>query len=394
MNASFSYYEILGVVPTASQAEIKAAYHAAVRKYHPDVNSAPNAQRLTEILNEAYAVLSDPEKRRSYDSGTDSDAPAEEEAVWPLFACDRCGTVTPHLRYCAFYYVFSIVFYSQGTPKGGIFCDACRSNLAVTSSLFSMCLGWWGFPWGVIYTFRAIIGAIRGGVQPRAPNAQLLRHQAIAYSQRAMMDEARAALESARHFEKDEAIDSLLRDPMFSTVTPCPHKHWLSGQTVAVGALLVPILLFGAFIFNAVSVGESEAPPSPNTTADTRAATSPPPVTQVKALMSSCENAGQGDAKTALASCDQLLAALTAASSAFTSQEDKDGYRYMVDMSHVYKAGALFRLGHKSEALATAQPAMADLRSLSTSASSSKIRGWAQSQVDCLENNNCGGDSK
>ncbi len=62
------YYKILGVDKNATQKEIKAAYRKLARKYHPDVNpDDPGAQERFKDINEAYQVLSDPEKRQKYD---------------------------------------------------------------------------------------------------------------------------------------------------------------------------------------------------------------------------------------------------------------------------------------------------------------------------------------
>lgn len=61
------YYEILGVPRNATQEEIKKAFRRLARQYHPDVNKAPDAEERFKEINEAYAVLSDPEKRAAYD---------------------------------------------------------------------------------------------------------------------------------------------------------------------------------------------------------------------------------------------------------------------------------------------------------------------------------------
>ncbi|GAB5603778.1 molecular chaperone DnaJ2 [Thermus sp. FJN-A] len=69
------YYAILGVPRNATQEEIKRAYKRLARQYHPDVNKSPGAEERFKEINEAYAVLSDPEKRRIYDTYGTTEAP-------------------------------------------------------------------------------------------------------------------------------------------------------------------------------------------------------------------------------------------------------------------------------------------------------------------------------
>ena len=61
------YYEVLGVSKTATEAEIKSAFRKLAKKYHPDVSKEENAAEKFKEAQEAYAVLSDENKRRKYD---------------------------------------------------------------------------------------------------------------------------------------------------------------------------------------------------------------------------------------------------------------------------------------------------------------------------------------
>src|SRR5881275_2390277 len=62
------YYETLGVSKTATEDEIRSAFRKLARKYHPDVaKDKKAAEEKFKQINEAYEVLSDPEKRKKYD---------------------------------------------------------------------------------------------------------------------------------------------------------------------------------------------------------------------------------------------------------------------------------------------------------------------------------------
>ena len=61
------YYGVLGVEPSAGDAEIKTAYRRLARKYHPDVSKEAGAEEKFKAVNEAYEALRDPAKRKAYD---------------------------------------------------------------------------------------------------------------------------------------------------------------------------------------------------------------------------------------------------------------------------------------------------------------------------------------
>jgi curved DNA-binding protein CbpA len=67
MDNKDDFYEILQVHPSADPDIIQAAYRRLVLRYHPDRNNSPEAAEIIRRLNQAYEVLSDPQRRAAYD---------------------------------------------------------------------------------------------------------------------------------------------------------------------------------------------------------------------------------------------------------------------------------------------------------------------------------------
>jgi hypothetical protein len=102
-------YDHLGVSPEASHEEIKRAYHLLARRHHPDAHGGAEAAVLEEarrrmvVINGAWAVLGDPDRRRAYDASADGArvAPAEpgprDEPRYPEWF-EPDGVAAPYLE--------------------------------------------------------------------------------------------------------------------------------------------------------------------------------------------------------------------------------------------------------------------------------------------------------
>lgn len=83
-------YSLLGIVPTATADQIKAAFRAVARRFHPDVNHDPTAREEFQLASYAYEILSDPHKRIAYDE-------AHPPGTKPLLSA-KCHLSSDELR--------------------------------------------------------------------------------------------------------------------------------------------------------------------------------------------------------------------------------------------------------------------------------------------------------
>ncbi len=67
LQSRVNFYELLGIDRQASHAEVKRAYRSLVKQYHPDVSDKPDTVKNFQLIQKAYEILSDPQKRAIYD---------------------------------------------------------------------------------------------------------------------------------------------------------------------------------------------------------------------------------------------------------------------------------------------------------------------------------------
>jgi hypothetical protein len=189
------YYAVLGVSIDADIATIKTAYRRKAMELHPDRNSSADATRQFQFLNEAHAVLTDSAARAEYDamSAAPPQAPAAAAPEEPEpIVCSSCGKISAQPRYVSFMEAKSFLVVTTRAVIQGIFCSSCAEKKALKASARTWALGWWGFPWGPIYSIQALWTNMSGGKRPVVANARLAAHQAWFFAATGRPEMARA----------------------------------------------------------------------------------------------------------------------------------------------------------------------------------------------------------
>jgi len=285
-----TYYEILGVAETTSAKEIKEAHRRLIFQYHPDRNKDPEAPKIAASINEAYVTLSDARKRALYDEklklqrnastaqgaaqeATAGSSESRPETI-PDYKCERCDCRDSSIRLTVFHYVFSALIFTQRRGKAGIWCSKCRAFMAAKWSLFTAAFGWWGFPWGPIYSVGALLNNARGGEQPTEENASILK--TLSYKKYRMGDYKGAywAMKESLRLSPEPNAQSILDHlrSLAGDVGEQPSDFWKFvpvAPTVAVGILIALII---RSIVNAPSGYEAKYK-SPKSSAETSTVT-------------------------------------------------------------------------------------------------------------------------
>jgi hypothetical protein len=226
-----NYYEILGISNESNQSEIKKAYKSLALKLHPDRNSAPDAHSQFIQIQKAYEILGSSESRAIYDVelnepltnySNDINTSATQPNYGPI-KCSCCDKVTAQPRYVIYYTAISLVFFSTRQAKQGIFCPKCINKKLINSTIISMIFGWWGFPWGPIYTVQTLFHNLKKGYKPAIPNAYLLASQSQYFlGQKQYKVSYALYLEAAAFYEK--AFNANVSEDEYSKQISLLHK--------------------------------------------------------------------------------------------------------------------------------------------------------------------------
>jgi hypothetical protein len=178
--------------------------------------------------------------------------------------------VTAQPRYAIFYEVKSFIFMTTRSAVQGIFCSSCAEKKALSATAVTWLLGWWGFPWGLIYSIQAIFNNLVGGQRPASINARLAAHQAWVFAVLKRLDLARALALDALDLSKNLGVEATrMREQLQKLLAEIGGEGGNISRLKDPWALLrrpfyvqgMAILAVVGFIWYGVQSGPTRAPP-------------------------------------------------------------------------------------------------------------------------------------
>ena len=211
----FGYYQILGVEHTATAAEIKEHYREQAKKWHPDYNKAENALEVFQKISVAYDVLSDENKRLTYDLASMA---YEGENLPDIFALKiitgEDKKESTELR-CIEYDTMIGMGYGYKREHHKKICNMSQAPaIMFRAGLINWLLGWWSIK-GFVQNIQVIKYNLQVEKNSRASNKKLLIHNALAYQQEKKYKEAGVCAEQAKEYvaqEDEYLLDKFIKE--------------------------------------------------------------------------------------------------------------------------------------------------------------------------------------
>jgi hypothetical protein len=181
------YYAALGLEPGAPIDTVKNAFRKLAKECHPDMAHVRDGGLRFRQLSEAYEILSDSQLKTAYDQSSAASPPPPEDvteessSINPI-ACDVCGKFTAQPRRLAFWRVTSFILASHKTPVQKIFCQSCALKEQWTSTIWTSLLGWWGIPWGPVWSIAQGATNALGGSREIEVDERMMWQNALAFA--------------------------------------------------------------------------------------------------------------------------------------------------------------------------------------------------------------------
>lgn len=184
------YYAALELSPGASIAVVKEAFRKLAKECHPDRSHVTDGGARFRQISEAYEVLSNAKSKASYDALAESspsppppDQDARQQKQIEPVCCQTCGKVTAQPRRLAFWRVTSFLLASWKNPVQKIYCQSCAIREQWKSTIWTALLGWWGVPWGPIWSISHGATNALGGTRDVKVDEALMWRNAVAFTQ-------------------------------------------------------------------------------------------------------------------------------------------------------------------------------------------------------------------
>ncbi len=254
----FDPYRILNVDKNASIEEINTAYFRLAKQYHPDRNKGIDATNKMKELNEAYEILKNPKKRSDFDRtfNRQNQEPYAKARYYSMndylknFKCQRCGVTDHTLRIVHFPYAVSLIFVTLKRGWGGIFCSECRKEEMAKAKFISLFFGWWGLPWGIVYTLKSLFSF--WGEIPNQVNAEYVKALGRVLYNLGDYFDARIAFKESLEISDDPDLRNVIKEmdnyPYKRIIKTRPSKPTLLIFRICVS--LISFLLFRDLFLN------------------------------------------------------------------------------------------------------------------------------------------------